>query len=91
MKNPETLILIDGYFTFEEAKSIISNIIASKINYHNIKNWSSKERFGKYDSIAQERIPALKSELKKMELILSAAKNKRILIKSEIYISIVDE
>ena len=53
MKNNNKLTLIDGTFSHLEAKEILSGIVASKINFHNIKNWSSRERFGKDDEISQ--------------------------------------
>ncbi|MDZ4149380.1 MAG: hypothetical protein U1C58_13930 [Flavobacteriaceae bacterium] len=93
MKNTETLTLIDGNFTSDEAKELLSKMISSKINFHNIKNWSSQERFGKDDEIAQKRIPVLKKEMEKLQAILSEAKtnNKRLVVSSEINIILIDE
>jgi hypothetical protein len=93
MKNTEPLIMIDGSFNYEEAKEILINIFSSKINFYNIKNWSSQERFGKEDNIAQKRIPELKKEIEKVLQIVSEAKLKRkkLLISSEINISMIDE
>lgn len=92
MKNPETLTIIDGNFTYDEAKEILITMFSSKINFHNIKNWSSRERFGKDDAVAQKRIPALRNEMKKLEGILSEAKakNKRLVVSSEINISFLE-
>jgi hypothetical protein len=93
MKNTEKLTLIDGNFTYNEAKDILSNIISSKINFHNMKNWSSQERFGKDDEVAQKRIPALKKEMEKLQTILSEAKkhDKKLVLSSEINIILMDE
>jgi hypothetical protein len=93
MNTIEKLTLIEGDFPANEAKEILNSIFTSKINFHNIKNWSSQERFGKDDAIAQKRIPALKTEMKKLEEILSEAKthNKKLVISSEITISLVDD
>ena len=93
MKNTETLTIIDGNFAYDEAKEILMNIFSSKINFHNIKNWSSQERFGKDDAIAQKRIPALRNEMKKLEGILSdaKAKNKKLVVSSEINISLLED
>jgi hypothetical protein len=68
-------------------------MISSKINFHNIKNWSSQERFGKDDEIAQKRIPVLKKEMEKLQAILSEAKtnNKRLIVSSEINIKLIGE
>ncbi len=93
MKSTETLTIMDGNFTHDEAKEIIMNIFSSKINFHNIKNWSSQMRFGKDDEIAQNRIPALRNEMKKLEDILLEAKvkNKKLVVNSEINISLLEE
>ena len=58
-----------------------------------MKNWSSQERFGKDDEIAQKRIPALKNEMKKIEGILSEAKakNKKLVVSSDIKISLLED
>jgi hypothetical protein len=92
MKKKEKLTIIDGNFTFIEAREILITMFTSKINFHNIKNWSSQERYGKDDEIAQKRIPALKNELRKLEEILSEAKskNKMLFVSSEINISEIE-
>ncbi len=93
MKRTEKLTLIDGSFTYEEAKEILINIFSSKINFHTMKNWSSQERFGKEDEIAQKRIPALRKEIKKLDRILTKAKakNKKLVVSSEINIAIQED
>jgi hypothetical protein len=90
MNQTEKLTIINNHFTAEEAKEILMNLFNSKLNFLNIKNWSSQERFGKNDVIAEERIPALKSEIKRLEEILTEAKNnnKKLVVNSEIYISL---
>ncbi|HQW56124.1 MAG TPA: hypothetical protein PK076_08355 [Saprospiraceae bacterium] len=87
------LTLIEGEFSVDEAKGILINIFSSKINYHHLKNWSSQERFGKYDITAQKRIPALIIEMKKLEDILSQYKhiNNKLVVKSEISISMYED
>ena len=93
MNKVEKLTLIEGDFIFDEAKEILINMFSSKINFHNIKNWSSQERFGKDDEIAQKRIPALRNEMKKLEEILleAKAKNKKLMITSQINISLLED
>lgn len=93
MNKIEKLTLIEGDFIYDEAKEILISMFSSKINFHNIKNWSSQERFGKDDEIAQKRIPALRNEMKKLEEILleAKAKNKKLMVTSEIKISILEE
>lgn len=93
MNKIEKLTLIEGDFSFEEAKEILMSMFSSKINFHNMQNWSSQERFGKEDEIAKKRIPALKNEMKKLEELLSEAKNKNkiLMINSEINISLIED
>ncbi len=93
MNKTETLTLINGNFTNDEAREILMNMFSSKINFHTVKNWSSQERCGQEDEIAQKKIPALRNEIKKLERILAEAKanNKKIVLSSEINISILED
>jgi hypothetical protein len=93
MKKNETLRIIDGNFDYDEAKEILTAMFTSKLNFLNIKNWSSQERYGKEDEMARKRIPALRNEMKKLEEILSEAKskNKMLVISSEINISEIEK
>lgn len=92
MKKNETLTIMDDNFTHDEAKEIIMNMFSSKLNFHNIKNWSSQERFGKNDAIAQEKVPALRNEMKRLEEILLEAKtkNKKLVVSSAINIELLE-
>ncbi|MFV8336501.1 hypothetical protein ACNQF7_10510 [Flavobacterium sp. RSP29] len=92
MNRIENLTLIEGDFSEVEAREVLIPIFSSKINFHKIKNWSSQERFGEDDEIAQKRIPELKNEIEKLQKILSEAKakNKRLLVSSQINISLID-
>ena len=88
MNNIEKLNLIEGNFSNEEAKEILMNIFLTKIHFHEMKNFSSQERFGKDNETAEKRIPELKKELNKVLHIISEAKanNKKLVITSEINI-----
>lgn len=92
MNKIEKLKLIEGEFSFNEAKEILTSMFNSKINFHNIQNWSSQERYGKDDETAQMKIPILKNEIEKLEEIILEAKanNKKLIINSEINISLKD-
>ena len=91
MNNIEKLTIIEGNFSEVEAREILMNIFSTKINFHSIKNLSSQERFGKDDEIAQKRIPELKNEIERLEQILKEANanNKRLLVSSQISISLL--
>lgn len=93
MKKNEKLIIIDGRYSYDEAKEILMTMFSSKLNFLNIKNWSSQERYGKEDEMAQKRISALRNEMKKLEEILSEvkSKNKMLVISSEINISEIEK
>ena len=93
MSRTETLKHIDGEFLHEEAREILMNIFSAKINFHQMKNFSSQERFGKKDETAIKRIPALNMEIIRLKQILSEAKaqNKKLIICSDIRISFADD
>ena len=93
MNKIEKLKLIEGDFSFNEAKEILTSMFNSKINFHNIQNWSSQERFGKDDETAQRKVRLLKNEIEKLEEIILNAKsqNKKLVIKSEIIISLKED
>jgi hypothetical protein len=92
MNKTEKLTLIEGVFLHDEAKDILMNIFSAKINFHQVKNFSSQERFGKDDETARKRIPALRDEIEKLQEILLEAKlnNKKLEVRSEINISFTD-
>ncbi len=92
METNENLRLIDGKFTCEDAKEILMNIFLSKIRFHEIKNFSSLERFGKPDEIATKRIPELKLETQKLSQLLLEAKlnNRTVSITTTINISLLE-
>jgi hemerythrin superfamily protein len=93
MNSNKKLQLIEGEFSFNEAKEILTSMFNSKINFHNIQNWSSQERYGKDDETAQKKIPLLKNEIEKLEEIILEAKanNKKLVINSEIIISLKED
>lgn len=89
----QTINLIEGSFSYEDANDILINVFNAKINFHQLKNFSSQERFGKNDETAQDRISKLKQEITKLKSILSEAKdqNKTLKIHSDIYITISND
>ena len=56
MNKIEKLKLIEGEFSFNEAREILTSMFNSKINFHNIQNWSSQERYGKDNETAQKKL-----------------------------------
>jgi len=93
MNKNEKLVLIEGKFSYEEVKDILINIFSTKIQFHEMKDFSSMERFGRADEIAQIRISALKKELTKLQDILAEAKakQKKLIVSSDINITLADD
>jgi hypothetical protein len=93
MKEIETLSLIDGQFSDEEANDILMNVFLKKITFHERKNFSAIEMHGTSDKIAKDRIIALKQEMEKAHEIIAEAKakNQRLKINSEIKISLLTD
>ncbi len=89
MNNTTHLKLIDGEFLPNDAQEILMNILTSKLNFHKLKNFSSNERYGFNDEIAQKRIPELTSDIAKLKELLKEARATNVILKisSEITIS----
>jgi hypothetical protein len=86
------LNFIEGQFTAEEAKEILTNIFVTKIKFHELKNFSTEIRDGQSHLFSQNRIKFLNEELLKIEDIINEAKilNKKLILKSEIIVSFCD-
>lgn len=93
MSKIKKLSLINGKFEEEEAREILMNLFSTKIQFHELRNFSSQIRFSQDDEIAQNRIPELKKSKEKLRLILleAKAKNKRLIITSDINITLSDD
>lgn len=70
MKKTETIDLIKGTFTPREAQDILLVLLNRKIDFHNMKNWSSRERFGKPDADSEQRLKHLKESRSKVETLI---------------------
>ena len=77
----------------EEAKEILTNLYNSKINFHNMKNFSHQERYGRPHSASLARIESLRISLQKVtEAIREAEKtNQMIKIGSAVEIGFIGE
>jgi hypothetical protein len=86
MSKIEKLKLIEGTFTYLEASEIIKNIFNAKIQFHELKNFSSKERLGKEDELAIKKVKQLKVELEKFKHILldKEARQNKVYVSSTI-------
>jgi hypothetical protein len=90
MKNTNDLKLIDGQFSPDEAREILMSVFIGKIDFHENKNFSSEERFGKVDLTALKRIPELQRSMDIISRIIDEAKenNETLQITSDIQISL---
>ena len=89
MNKSKTITLIDGLFSSDDAFLLLTNLYSSKIKFHQLKNFSSMERFGKEDEMSLERISKLKENLETILTLMKEAtvdKN-RIEIKSVVHIN----
>lgn len=84
--------LIDNDLANDEAGELMAAILCSKINFYNIKNLRAYVQCGTDDLSSYERVAALKNDLQRLHSILAEARasNKKIVICSEVNISIVD-
>ncbi len=93
MKYQQTFKFIDGDFSSKEGREILQSVFSSKIQFHQIKNFSSQERFGEEDITALKRIPQLKKSLDEILKMIESAEKKgeKLEIKSEIEISFIKQ
>lgn len=71
MKKTETIDLIKGTFTPRDAREVLLSLLNSKIKFHQLKYWSSRERFGTPDAESEQRLKCLKESRNKAETLLS--------------------
>lgn len=90
MEKTQKIKLIKGLFSNEAAKEVLFNLINTKINFHNLKNFSSDIRSGEADEVGLKRVTEL-TEAKEMitQLINYATiENLSIKIEADIVITI---
>ena len=91
MKTSKNITLIDGQFSVEEAKEILLNVFSSKLQFHQMKNFSNYERFGTKDENGRRRIDELKESITLIKNTLEDAKNAgfELVLKSNVSIELV--
>lgn len=90
MKKTETIDLIKGTFTPGDARDILLDLLNNKINFHNMKTWSSRERFGKPDADSEQRLKQLEESRNKVGTLLSKLINEDNEEKSVTLISTIE-
>lgn len=82
--------LIKGDFTPDEAMEIIGHLISTKINYHNLQNFSKQVRFDIKDEASSKRIQELEISRESVKQLANMAKanGKSLRVKSNIIIEL---
>ena len=73
--------LIDGLFEPNEALSVLTGVINSKISYHNLDNFSNQIRFESAVSDSKKRINQLENSLMDIKSIIEFAIINKIKLK----------
>ena len=90
VEKTESVKFINGIFTASEAKEVLLGVFRNKINFHNLRNWSFEERFGKPDLDSAKRLVELRQSQALLEGLIKKAEkeNKRLAIESTIIVSL---
>ena len=59
MKTEFKIELIKGEFSSSDTKEILLSLLMSKLQFHQMRNFSLKERTGKSDTFSEQRITEL--------------------------------
>lgn len=84
--------LINGQFTPEDARELLTDLFSRKTNFHEIKNFSATERFGKDDPVHVNRIAALTNSMQQLNELFREVdgSDKKLVIRSVVSISVTD-
>ena len=84
--------LINGQFTPEDARELLIDLFSRKTNFHEIKNFSANERFGKDDPTHTNRIAALTNSMEQLQQLFREVGDtgKKLEIRSVVSISVKD-
>jgi hypothetical protein len=87
-KNIEEVTLIDGVFNTEDAKELLNDLLNKKIHFHEMKNFSSIQRFDLEDEVAKSKILKLLKSKNVIDSFIESAKieNKKLKVTSTIKI-----
>jgi len=91
--NIKSLSLIKGTFTADDARDVLLSILNYKINYHQMKNFSSELKTGKEEAVTTERIEQLrKTREQVIAAIEEAVENGYLLnVKADLHIEMTKE
>jgi len=93
MESVQTVSLISGTFTPNEAKEVLLEMIKAKINFHNLRNFSSEIRYNRPDLQSKERIAELTEAKENLLELIKEAKfcSKNIKIEADLFIQLEDD
>lgn len=85
--------LVDGTFTQKEASEILLNLYRNKLQFHQMKQFSSQERLGNDDVNAIHKIQQLQSAIDMISEVLKSAKdsNQDVVIESNVTLRFVNK
>lgn len=70
-----TTKLIEGKFSHSKAKSLLTELLSYKINYHQLRKFSNEERFGRDCEHSENRITELTKEKQELTEWLNSLEN----------------
>lgn len=73
IRTMENFKVISGEFNAKEANEILLHIVDNKIKFHNLKIFSSEERFGAKDQSSVKRLVELTNMRRDLKLFLEEA------------------
>ncbi|RAI89383.1 hypothetical protein [Algoriphagus yeomjeoni] len=80
--------LIKGEFSPEDAMEIINHLFSEKINFHGMRSFSNKVRFGEIDQVSEARIVELKQSNVELNEVIKSAKSQGKTLKIESVVTI---
>lgn len=91
MNNQQQFKFIEGNFSTKESREVLQGVFSSKIQFHQMKNFSLHERFGKDDEIALNKITQLRKSIAEIISMIEFAEKEglQLEIKSEIVINLI--
>jgi DNA-directed RNA polymerase subunit F len=91
MKKTNQFSLIDGGFTPDQAKDLLTELYTSKIKYHSVRALRHEEKFAEKSTFHAERVNELKLERDRIiGFLLTINPNERLNIESIIKVSTIE-
>ncbi|MEO7311260.1 MAG: hypothetical protein ABIX01_12735 [Chitinophagaceae bacterium] len=87
----QSIKFIEGIFSPQEAKEILTNVINEKIHFHLLKNFSYEERYGEPIAGSQKRIAELRDSREQINLLIQQAVEDRVSLRIQSAINIAFE